>query len=96
MTTHNDNKAVYFVIGIGLGLLGGLMLAPRSGEEIREDVRRRTNEGLDYLTRKAERLRESTEQAVTKTKDWMGRQRGGEQSTSAESESPFKEEKPIT
>jgi gas vesicle protein len=35
----------YLLIGIGIGMVAGLLLAPRSGEEIREDIRRRTNEG---------------------------------------------------
>jgi gas vesicle protein len=95
MMTHND-KVTYFVIGIALGLLGGLLLAPRSGEEIREDVRRRTHGGLDYLNQQAERVRQRTEAAVHKTKEWLDRQRGGEQAASAASESPFSEEKPIT
>jgi gas vesicle protein len=91
MTTHND-KAAYFVIGIALGLLGGLLLAPRSGEEIREDVRRRTQGGLDYLNQQAERVRERTEQAVNKTREWLSRQRGAEQTTTGATESPFSEE----
>jgi gas vesicle protein len=95
MTTHND-KAAYFVIGIAVGLLGGLLLAPRSGQEIREDVRRRTHGGLDYLNQQAERMRQRTEQAVNKTKEWLARQRGGEQAASGASESPFSEEKPIS
>jgi gas vesicle protein len=95
MMTHND-KATYFVIGLAVGLLGGLLLAPRSGEEIREDVRRRTHGGLDYLNQQAERVRQRTEQAVHKTKAWLGRQRGGEETAPAGSESPFGEGKPIT
>ena len=39
----------YLLIGIGVGMVAALLLAPRSGEEMREDIRRRTNEGVDYL-----------------------------------------------
>jgi gas vesicle protein len=96
MTTHDDSRITYFILGIGLGLLGGLLLAPRSGEEIREDVRRRTNEGLDYLNQRAERLRERTQEAVKKTKGWVRREGSDGEPTAAEAASPFAEEKPIS
>jgi gas vesicle protein len=96
MTTHDDSRVTYFILGIGLGLLGGLLLAPRSGEEIREDVRRRTHEGMDYLNQQAERLRERTQEAVKKTRGWMRREGDDGESPKAESESTPAEEKPIT
>jgi gas vesicle protein len=64
----------YLLIGIGIGMVAGLLLAPRSGEEMREDIRRRTNEGVDYLNQQAEKLRDGAEKAVSKGKDWIGRQ----------------------
>jgi gas vesicle protein len=62
----------YFLIGIGIGAVAGLLLAPRSGEEMREDVRRRANEGLDYLNQQAAKLRDGAEKAATKGKEWFG------------------------
>jgi gas vesicle protein len=64
----------YLLIGIGVGMVAGLLLAPRSGEEMREDVRRHANEGLDYLNQQADKLRGGAEKAVTKGKEWMSRQ----------------------
>jgi gas vesicle protein len=64
----------YLLIGIGIGMVAGLLLAPRSGEEIREDIRRRTNEGVDYLNQRADKLRAGAEKVVTKGKEWIGRQ----------------------
>jgi gas vesicle protein len=64
----------YLLIGIGIGMIAGLLLAPRSGEEIREDIRRRTNEGADYLNQQAEKLRDGAEKAVSKSKEWIARQ----------------------
>ena len=55
-------------------MVAGLLLAPRSGEEMREDIRRRTNEGVDYLNQQAEKLRDGAEKVVTKSKEWIGRQ----------------------
>jgi len=64
----------YLLIGIGIGMVAGLLLAPRSGEDMREDIRRRTHEGMDYLNQQADKLRDGVEKVVTKGKEWIGRQ----------------------
>jgi len=61
------------VIGIGIGLLAGLLWAPRAGEQTRQDVRRRADLGLDYLNQQAERLRAGAEKVVAMTKEWIAR-----------------------
>ena len=63
----------YLLLGIGIGMVAGLLLAPRSGEEIREDIRRRTNEGVDYLNQQAGKLRDGAEKVVSKGKEWIGK-----------------------
>ena len=64
----------YLLIGIGIGMVAGLLLAPRSGEEMREDIRRRTHEGMDYLNQQADKLRDGAEKVVSKGKEWLGKQ----------------------
>jgi gas vesicle protein len=64
----------YLLIGIGIGMVAGLLVAPRSGEEMRKDIRRRTNEGVDYLNQQADKLRDGAEKAVSKGKEWIARQ----------------------
>ena len=61
----------YLVIGIGLGMVAGLLLAPRSGAELRQDVRRRATEGLDYINQQAEKFRDGTHTVVAKGKEWI-------------------------
>ena len=89
---RNDESAGfgYLLIGIGIGVVAGLFLAPRSGEEMREDIRRRTNEGLDYLNQQADRVRHNAETAITKGKEWIGRQAEAVQSA-AETKKPSHE-----
>ena len=70
----------YLLIGIGVGMVAALLLAPRSGEEMREDIRRRTNEGVDYLNQQADKLRDGAEKVVSKGKEWIGRQSESNQS----------------
>ena len=72
MSSNNFNPS-YFVVGLALGILGGILFAPRRGEEIRADMRRRTHEGFDYLNQQAEKLRDTTEKVVSKTREWMSR-----------------------
>ncbi len=64
----------YLLIGIGFGIVASLLLAPRSGEELRQDVRRRATEGLDYINQQAEKFRDSTDKVVAKGKEWIDRQ----------------------
>jgi gas vesicle protein len=48
-----DSKLPYFLCGLGVGAALGILYAPRSGEETREDLRIRANEGRDYVRRRA-------------------------------------------
>jgi gas vesicle protein len=57
MKTSEESGITYLVIGLGLGLMAGLLWAPRRGHEMREDLRRGANSGLDYVTKEADRLR---------------------------------------
>jgi gas vesicle protein len=89
-TTHFDFNFAYLLLGIAIGTAAGVLLAPRSGEEIRNDVRRRAREGLDYLSEQAERLRDRSEKVVNRGKEWIGEQKGSIQSA-METKKPFHE-----
>jgi hypothetical protein len=54
---NNDPGITYFVIGVSLGLLAGLLWAPRAGKETREELRRGTDAGIDYLGEEAGKVR---------------------------------------
>ena len=90
---RNDESSgfPYLLIGIGIGMVAGLLLAPRPGEEIREDIRRRTNEGVDYLNQQADKLRDGAEKVMTKGKEWIGRQSDSVRSA-AETRKPYHEQ----
>ncbi|MGE5307284.1 MAG: YtxH domain-containing protein [Alphaproteobacteria bacterium] len=72
--TNGESKFPYFLVGIGLGAIAGLLFAPRAGEETRKYLRERSAKGLDTLNRQAEKLRESTEGMVQRGKKIMSRQ----------------------
>ena len=74
MITNGESKFPYFLVGMGLGVIAGLLFAPRSGEETRKYLRERSTKGLDTLNQQAGKLRESAEAVVEKGRKFMGRQ----------------------
>jgi gas vesicle protein len=68
MSDRDSNTFVWFLAGLGLGALAGVLYAPRSGAETREVLRARAEEGRDYVRNRAREAREQAEQ-------WAGRGR---------------------
>ena len=48
----------YFLLGLGIGVAAGVLWAPRAGDETRQIIADRANEGADYLK---DRAQEGTE-----------------------------------
>jgi gas vesicle protein len=73
MITHGA-KFPYFLVGMGLGAIAGLLFAPRSGEETRKYLRERSRstKGLNTLNQQAAKLRESADKIVKKGKEFIG------------------------
>jgi hypothetical protein len=72
MRTKNDAGIPYLVIGVGLGLVAGFLLA-RSRAETWEELRHGASDGLDYLSRESEKVRAGADEVVGKAKQWFGR-----------------------
>ena len=53
MADRDSNSFVWFLAGLGLGALAGVLYAPRSGNETREVLRARAEEGRDYVRNRA-------------------------------------------
>jgi gas vesicle protein len=71
----DDNKFTYFVLGFGIGVAVGILFAPQSGEETRQLLRTKADEGKDYLKKRSEALYESAGDLVEKGKDVVARQK---------------------
>ncbi|HMF90948.1 MAG TPA: YtxH domain-containing protein [Candidatus Angelobacter sp.] len=49
MLQNRKNKNVWFMAGLGLGALAGILLAPKSGRETRKAIATGVNDGLEHL-----------------------------------------------
>jgi gas vesicle protein len=59
----------YFVVGLGIGVAVGLLMAPRSGEETRQLLRTKADEGTEFLRSKADEGREFVRRRGTELRD---------------------------
>jgi gas vesicle protein len=64
-----------FLLGLGLGVGIGLVFAPQSGEETRDLLKNRADEGKDYLKKQSEGLRGTAADLVDKGREAINRQR---------------------
>lgn len=72
----DDMKGLsYFFLGLGIGVAAGMILAPQSGPETREQIRGKAQEGGEYLRRRGTELKESATGLVDKGKDLLHNQR---------------------
>lgn len=68
-----STKLTFFLVGAGIGAVLALLFAPKSGEELRNDIADATRKGID-------RSREAAQQLGTKANEYYetGRQKAGE------------------
>ncbi len=59
---------VNFLFGVGVGLIGGVLFAPKSGVDTREYLRRRADEGTGYVKDRASEMSSAASDIVEKGK----------------------------
>jgi gas vesicle protein len=64
-----------FLVGVGVGAVVALLLAPRTGEETRKLIAKKAEEGKDYVASKGKEFREQAEELVEKGKELVTKQR---------------------
>ena len=75
MADNTGSKVSFFLVGLGIGALVGILFAPKSGEETREFLAQKADEGRDYAQRKARELRERAEDILERSKTVAVRQK---------------------
>jgi gas vesicle protein len=73
--SNAGSKVSFFLVGLGIGALVGVLFAPKSGDETREYLSDRADEGREYAQKKARELRERAEDLIERSKEIMARQK---------------------
>jgi gas vesicle protein len=73
MADNVGSKVTYFLVGLGVGALVGILFAPKSGEDTREYLSKKADEGRDFAQRKAKELRERADDLIERSKDAANR-----------------------
>jgi gas vesicle protein len=69
------NSFVWFLAGLGVGALAGVLYAPRSGSETREAIRARAEEGREYVKNRARDAKGQASQWADKGRDVVSQQK---------------------
>jgi len=75
MADNVGSKVSYFLVGLGVGALMGVLFAPKSGEDTREYLSKKADDGRDFAQRKARELRDRADDLLEKSKDLASRKR---------------------
>jgi gas vesicle protein len=75
MSDRDGNSLVWFLAGLGLGAVVGVLYAPRAGSETREVLRARAEEGREYMRSRAREAREQASEWVDRGRDVVGQQK---------------------
>src|ERR1700674_5888412 len=70
------SKASYFLVGLEIGALIGILSAPKSGEETREYISQKAKDGSEYAQTKARELKERAEDFVEHGKEVVMQKKG--------------------
>ena len=68
MSDNNSNSFLWFLAGLGVGAIAGVLYAPRSGNETREALLSKAEEGREYVRHRARTAR-------SQANDWVDRGR---------------------
>ncbi len=73
MADNVGSKVSYFLVGLGIGALVGVLFAPKSGEETRQFLADKADEGKEFAQRKARELRERADDLIERGKETASR-----------------------
>jgi gas vesicle protein len=75
MADHESNSFLWFLAGLGVGAVVGVLYAPRSGDELRDVIRAKAQEGTDKAREQARRAREQATEWVDRGNDVINQQK---------------------
>jgi len=75
MSDRDGSSFIWFLAGLGIGGLVGILYAPRAGSETREELRARAEQGSEYVRARAREAREQASGWVDKGRDAVNQQK---------------------
>jgi gas vesicle protein len=75
MSDRNGSGVLWFLAGLGIGAAVGILYAPRSGNETREAILSRAEEGREYMRTRARQAREQANDWVDRGRDVLSQQK---------------------
>ena len=75
MSDSNGNSFLWFLAGLGVGAVAGVLYAPRSGNETREALRSKAEEGREYVRDRARVARSQANEWVDRGRDVLKQQK---------------------
>ena len=69
MVENTMHKVNYLLVGLGIGSVFGVLFAPKSGQETREYVAKKTREEIEHARKKASELGNHAEETVERAKE---------------------------
>ena len=74
MADRDGGSFLWFLAGLGVGAVVGVLYAPRSGDETREVLRSKAQEGSDRVRHQARRAREHAGDWIDRSRDVLNQQ----------------------
>jgi gas vesicle protein len=75
MSDKDGNSFVWFLAGLGLGAIAGILYAPRAGSETREALRSKAEEGREFVRDRARQAREQATGWADRGRDVLNQQK---------------------
>jgi gas vesicle protein len=75
MSDRDGSSFLWFLAGVGIGGLVGILYAPRAGRETREEILARAEQGREYVRNRAQVAREQASEWVDKGRDVVNQQK---------------------
>jgi len=75
MADNDGSGILWFLAGLGIGAAVGILYAPRTGEETRQQIRDAAEQGRDVVKRRARDAREQAGTWADKGREYLSNQK---------------------
>lgn len=75
MSDHDGSGFLWFLAGLGIGAAVGVLYAPKSGDELRQQIREVAEDGRNSVKERARQAREQAGTWADKGRDYLNQQR---------------------